>query len=113
MAGQYEAAYGYYLLAGDTFGMFKAAWEFDRIKAVEVAKKIAAEAIENPYYALNGALDIALQAGLPEAKQVYEKGIERLEKNGALDLALEYARNFGDVERVAWYQILLRLSAQR
>ena len=69
---------------------FKVAWEFDRIKAVEVAQKIAAEAIENPYYALNGALDIALQAGIPEAKQVYEKGIERLEKNGALDLALEY-----------------------
>ncbi len=111
LAGQYEAAYGYYLLAGDTYGMFKAAWEFDRIKAVEVAKQIAADAIENPFYALNGALDIALQAGLPEAKQVYEKGIERLEENGALDLALEYARNFGDDERVSRYQILLRLSA--
>ncbi len=112
-AGQYEAAYGYYLLAGDRLGMFKAAWEFDKAKAIQIAKEIAADAIENPYYALNGALDIALQAGLPEANQVYEKGIERLEKNGALDLALEYARNFGDAERVARYQILLRLSPHR
>lgn len=109
LAGQYEAAYGYYLLAGDKFGMFKAAWEFDKAKAIAVAREIAAEAIEDPYHALNGALPIVLQAGLPEAQQVYQKGIERLEQNAALESALKYAEAYGDTVRVARYRLLMTL----
>ncbi len=109
LAGQYEAAYGYYLLAGNKFGMFKAAWEFDRVKAVEVARQIAAEAIEDPYHALNGALAIARQAELSEAQQVYEKGIERLEQNAALESALWYAQAYGDTVRVGRYRLLRAL----
>lgn len=109
LIGEHEVAYGYYLMVDDTYGMFKAAWEFDRAKAMEIAREIADEAIKDPYYALNGALAIAMQAGLPEAQQVYEKGIERLEQNAALELALKFAEEYGDVVRIQRYQLLLDL----
>lgn len=107
--GEYEAAYGHYLLAGDKYGMFKAAWEFDRARAAELAQEIADQAIGDPYYALNGALPIVMQAGLPAAQHVYESGIKRLEENNALKQALRFAEAYGDTVRVARYQLLMTL----
>lgn len=107
--GEYQAAYGHYLLAGDKYGMFKAAWEFDRVRATELAQEIADQAIDDPSYALNGALPIVMQAGLPAAQQVYESGVNRLEGNGALELALKFAEAYGDTVRATRYRLLMTL----
>lgn len=107
--GEYQVAYGEYLLAGNKYGMFKAAWEFDRARAVQLAQEIANEAIDDPYLALNGALPIVVQAGLSTAQQVYESGINRLEGNNALKLALKFAEAYGDTARASRYRLLMTL----
>ncbi len=102
-AGDYQIAYGYYLLANDDWGLFRSAWEFDRANAVEIARKIALRSLDTPF----DALEVARQAGIPEVAQLYQKAIERYETNDALDEALKLAQDFGDQERIARYQVLL------
>lgn len=107
--GEYQVAYGEYLLAGNKYGMFKAAWEFDRARATQLAQEIADEAIDDPSQALSGSLPIVVQAGLSAAQQVYESGINRLEGNNALELALKFAEAYGDTVRATRYRLLMTL----
>ncbi len=109
LAGEYSAAYGYFLLTDNDEGMFKSAWEFDQPKAIEIAKRIAAKAISDPDTALHRALTICLKAGIPEATQVYAVAIKQAESTGSLAKALSLAKEYSDQERITRYQLLLNL----
>ena len=109
LAGEYSAAYGYFLLTDSDEGMFKSAWEFDKPKAIEIAKRVAAKAISNPHADLHSAVTICLKAGISESTPVYVVAIKQAESTGSLAKALSLAKQYGDQERITRYQLLLNL----
>lgn len=109
-SGAYSFAYEYYALAEEDDCMFRAAWEFDPPLAITIAQRMAALCIAKNCPDREAAR-IALQAGLPEAKQLYEITISALEKRAdskaSVEEVIRFATHFGDTWRAGKYQRVL------
>lgn len=107
--GEYSAAFGYYLAdgTGNETGMFNAAWECDRPRALVIAQAMVAAATSSDFVHQRVVL-IAKKAELPEAQNLYERHLQFLEEQGCWRRALGLAELFEDQAHIAQYTTLIQ-----